>query len=53
MATLNPNMSDIRHVVIVGGGIVGLATAYYLQEEARAAGLPLTYTLLESDRTLG
>jgi len=53
MITLNPNMSDIRHVVIVGGGIVGLATAYYLQEEARAAGLPLTYTLLESDRTLG
>jgi len=53
MTTSYSNMSEIRHVIIVGGGIVGLATAYYLQEESRAAGLPLTYTLLESDRTPG
>ena len=38
-------------VVIIGGGITGLATAYYLQKAAAEAELPLTYTLLEqSDR---
>ena len=41
------------HTIIIGGGIAGLSTAYYLQEEARAAGLPLTYTLLEGEQTLG
>lgn len=53
MATLNSNTSDVKHVIIVGGGIVGLSTAYYLQEEARAAGQPLTYTLLEGEPSLG
>jgi len=43
----------MKRVIIIGGGITGLATAYYLQEEARDAGLPLTYTLLESDQTPG
>lgn len=43
----------MKQVIVVGGGITGLATAYHLQEEARAAGLPLTYTLLESDQALG
>jgi oxygen-dependent protoporphyrinogen oxidase len=36
------------HVAIVGGGIAGLATAYYVQEKARQSGLPLTYSLVES-----
>ncbi len=40
--------TGIPHVLIVGGGISGLATAYYLQKQARAAGLPLRYTVLES-----
>jgi oxygen-dependent protoporphyrinogen oxidase len=35
-------------VAIVGGGIAGLATAYYLQEGARQAGLSLSYSLIES-----
>lgn len=41
------------HVVIVGGGIAGLATAYFLQKEALQAGIPLHYTLVESDGRLG
>ncbi len=35
-------------VVIVGGGIAGLAAAYYLQEKTRARGMALQYTLVES-----
>jgi len=35
-------------VAIVGGGIAGLSAAWYLQEGARAAGLPLHYTVLEA-----
>ncbi|MBI3330064.1 MAG: protoporphyrinogen oxidase [Nitrospinae bacterium] len=42
-----------KHVVIVGGGIAGLATAYTLQERARAAGLPLAMTLVEASERLG
>ncbi len=42
-----------RHVVIVGGGIAGLATAYELQTLARTSGVPLTFTLLESDASVG
>ena len=36
-------------MVVVGGGITGLAAAYALQEQARASGLALTCTLVESD----
>jgi oxygen-dependent protoporphyrinogen oxidase len=39
------------HVAIVGGGISGLSTAWYLQQQAARAGMELRYTLLEqSDR---
>lgn len=41
------------HVAIVGGGITGLAAAYYLQEEATTSGLPITYTLLERSNRWG
>jgi oxygen-dependent protoporphyrinogen oxidase len=44
---------NTHHVAIVGGGIAGLATAYYLQQKARAAGQPLAYTLIESGSSLG
>jgi protoporphyrinogen/coproporphyrinogen III oxidase len=40
-------------VVIIGGGIAGLATAYVLQERARAAGIPLACTLVEAKERLG
>jgi oxygen-dependent protoporphyrinogen oxidase len=41
------------HIAIVGGGIAGLATAYYLQQKARQASRPLTYTLIESRPIFG
>jgi oxygen-dependent protoporphyrinogen oxidase len=41
------------HIAIVGGGIAGLATAYYLQQRGRQAGLSLTYTLIESASAFG
>jgi oxygen-dependent protoporphyrinogen oxidase len=44
---------NAKQVVIVGGGIVGLATAYYLQQKARRAGWPLNYSLIESSPTFG
>ncbi|MFT5365518.1 MAG: oxygen-dependent protoporphyrinogen oxidase [Candidatus Latescibacterota bacterium] len=36
------------HVTIIGGGIAGLATAFYLQEKAKEQGKDVRYTLLES-----
>jgi oxygen-dependent protoporphyrinogen oxidase len=41
------------HVVIIGGGIAGLATAYYLQQKARQQGQPITYSLIESAPNFG
>jgi len=38
-----------NHVIIVGGGIAGLATAYYLQQQPE----PPTYTLIERAPRLG
>jgi len=46
-------MNDTPHIVIIGGGIAGLATAYYLQQQAQAHNLPLTYTLVERDSSFG
>ncbi len=40
-------------VVIVGGGIAGLATAYELQERARADRTPLHVSLVEANRRPG
>src|SRR3954447_18927047 len=49
-----PNCThEIPHVVIIGGGISGLSTAFYLQRQARAAGLQLRYTLVERDTRFG
>ena len=36
------------HVTIIGGGISGMSTAWYLQKEAEAGTVDLDYTLLES-----
>lgn len=46
-------MSRSRTVVVVGGGISGLATAFALQEQAAAAGLSLRCTVLESGSSWG
>lgn len=40
-------------VAVVGGGIAGLASAYYLLKEARAAGLPVDVLLLEKENRVG
>ncbi|MFB7158654.1 protoporphyrinogen oxidase [Lysinibacillus sp. NPDC056232] len=42
-----------RKVVVVGGGITGLTTAFYLQKEASAKELPLDIVLVESSLRLG
>jgi protoporphyrinogen/coproporphyrinogen III oxidase len=40
-----------RHVAIIGGGITGLAAAYFLEAAAQEQKLPVSYSLLEqSDR---
>jgi oxygen-dependent protoporphyrinogen oxidase len=43
--------SRLSHVVIIGGGIAGLAAAHRLQKEV--AGRPVRYTLLEGSARLG
>ena len=49
MATQNP----LPHIVIVGGGIAGLAVAYRLEELSREREQPLRFTLLEAGDRLG
>lgn len=44
---------SLRHVVIVGGGIAGLSTAWYLRKAAREAGIELQITVLESSDRWG
>ena len=48
-------MSNLQlpHIVIVGGGIAGLAAAHRLQEISRERELPLQFTLLEASDRLG
>ncbi|MDF0675290.1 MAG: protoporphyrinogen oxidase [Nitrospira sp.] len=46
-------MTRPRTVVIVGGGISGLATAFSLHEKATKANLPIHCTVLESDPSWG
>ncbi|KGX92624.1 protoporphyrinogen oxidase [Pontibacillus halophilus JSM 076056 = DSM 19796] len=42
-----------RTIAIVGGGITGLATAYYLQKYIKEQQLPYRIQLLESSKELG
>lgn len=41
------------HITIIGGGIAGLATAFYLQKKSREARIPIDYTLIESESRFG
>ncbi|MEW5959075.1 MAG: protoporphyrinogen oxidase [Chloroflexota bacterium] len=43
----------MTHVTIIGGGIAGLATAFYLQKKSREAGLSIDYTLIEQSPRFG
>ncbi|WP_113928215.1 protoporphyrinogen oxidase [Bacillus sp. P14.5] len=42
-----------QKVVIIGGGITGLTSAYYLQKEAEKTGRPLEIKLIEASHRLG
>ena len=42
-----------RQVVIIGGGITGLTTAYYLQKQIQERQLPLSIKLVEASPKLG
>jgi oxygen-dependent protoporphyrinogen oxidase len=42
-----------KHIVIIGGGITGLAAAHEIQRQAHANGESLRFTLIESDTRLG
>ncbi|WP_409294802.1 protoporphyrinogen oxidase [Peribacillus sp. SCS-26] len=42
-----------QKAVIIGGGITGLAAAYYLQKRAREDNLPLEVILIEAGQRLG
>src|SRR5262249_41637695 len=44
---------EAAHIVIIGGGITGLSTAFYLQRQAQEAGVPLRYTLIEREARFG
>ncbi len=46
-------MENRKKVVIIGGGITGLSTAYFLQEKMKESGLPIDCTLIESDARFG
>ena len=46
-----PKLDSDMHITIIGGGIAGLATAFYLEKRAREQGREIQYVLLErSDR---
>jgi protoporphyrinogen/coproporphyrinogen III oxidase len=42
-----------KKVVVIGGGIAGLASTYYLQKEAREKQLPIDTMLIEASAKLG
>ncbi|MED3651496.1 protoporphyrinogen oxidase [Heyndrickxia sporothermodurans] len=47
-------MSGKKHkVVIIGGGITGLTSAFYLQNEIKQNNLPIEFKLVEASRRLG
>ena len=42
-----------KHLVIIGGGITGLAAAFYLEKEIEEKGLPIQISLIEASPRLG
>lgn len=43
----------MKRVVVVGGGISGLASAYRIRQEARESDLPLSLVVVEAGTTMG
>ncbi|MBI2820393.1 MAG: protoporphyrinogen oxidase [Acidobacteria bacterium] len=50
---MTPVSKDSPSIVIVGGGISGLAAAYFLEKQAEQATVDVSIRLLEGDRRLG
>ena len=46
-------LDNTLDVAVVGGGLAGLATAYFLQQQARAAGRPVRLVVLEQEARPG
>lgn len=46
-------MSERKHVIILGGGITGLAAAFYVQKYGKETGKPVTFTVIEASNRLG
>lgn len=47
------HQNTLKNIVIIGGGITGLATAYYLQKEQRKSDLPIGITMIDAGHELG
>lgn len=45
--------TQTKSIVIIGGGITGLATAYYLQKLNKTSEIPLEITLIDAGEKLG
>lgn len=50
---MGDEMTKKKRVVVVGGGITGITTAYYLQKEAREKSLSIEVKLIEASERLG
>jgi protoporphyrinogen/coproporphyrinogen III oxidase len=50
---MSVTQQEQQKVVIVGGGITGMAAAYKIQEEALAKNLPVSFVLIEAGQQLG
>jgi protoporphyrinogen/coproporphyrinogen III oxidase len=46
-------MNEQKHVIILGGGISGLAAAFYVQKYAKETGNPVTFSVIEGSERLG
>ncbi|MEK7286593.1 MAG: protoporphyrinogen oxidase [Nitrospirota bacterium] len=43
----------MKRIVVIGGGITGLSTAYFLETQAKALGIEIECVLIESSERLG